>query len=66
MNTRTEKIYAALDQLCDALDLGRSESSTRLGLISQHPKRKSLQCRNRRRLRLPSGMLNVPGSLSLG
>jgi hypothetical protein len=34
MNTRTEKIYAALDQLCDALDLGRSESSTeRLFLI---------------------------------
>jgi hypothetical protein len=30
MNTRTEKIYAALDQLCDALDLGRSESSTEL------------------------------------
>jgi len=28
MNSRTDKIYAALDQLCEALDLGRSESST--------------------------------------
>jgi len=34
MNNRTEKIYAALDQLCDALDLGRSETSTeRLFLV---------------------------------
>jgi hypothetical protein len=28
MNSRTEKIYGALDALGDALDLGRSESST--------------------------------------
>jgi hypothetical protein len=27
MNERTGKIYAALNQLCDALDLGRSKSS---------------------------------------
>jgi transcriptional regulator of acetoin/glycerol metabolism len=34
MNNRTEKIYGALDSLCDALDLGRSESSTeRLFLV---------------------------------
>jgi hypothetical protein len=28
MNNRTEKIIGALDQLCDALNLGRSESAT--------------------------------------
>jgi hypothetical protein len=34
MNNRTGKIYGALDALCDALNLGRSESSTeRLFLI---------------------------------
>jgi hypothetical protein len=34
MNSRTERIYVALDQLCDALALGRSESSTeRLSLV---------------------------------
>jgi len=34
MNHGTEKIYSALDALCDALNLGRSEESTeRLFLI---------------------------------
>ena len=34
MSNQTEKIYGALESLCDALDLGRSESSTeRLFLI---------------------------------
>jgi hypothetical protein len=34
MNSRTDKIYAALNQFCDALDLRRSESSTeRLFLV---------------------------------